>query len=89
MQLLNYLFAYYGIDWFGTLFVVLGIYFLGEKQKKGFIFGVIGSSAWLIFAVMVDSVASFVLNVLMIGLNIRGYLKWIKEDTPPVSTQNS
>ncbi|MFT5171144.1 MAG: drug/metabolite transporter (DMT)-like permease [Candidatus Marinamargulisbacteria bacterium] len=76
MPVLSYFTGYYGIDWIGMLFIVMGIYYLGEKNKKGFLLGIVGCVALLIFSVLSKSVANGVLNTAMIILNIRAYKKW-------------
>ena len=80
MLLLKSITQYFFVDWLGMLFIVLAIYFIGEKQRKGFLLGMLGSISWLIFSVMVESFASILLNVVMIGLYLRGYYKWSRHD---------
>jgi hypothetical protein len=71
---------YYLVDWVGMCCIILTIYKIGEKKRCGFLFGVMGSIAWLIFSVLAQSLASISLNIIMIGLYIRGYVKWGHEE---------
>ena len=70
------IFKYHGIDWIAIIMTFLTLYYLGEKRRFGFIFGIVASIAWLIFGVLVDSIANIVANVIFIALNLRGYLNW-------------
>ena len=54
----------------------LTLYYLGEKRRFGFVFGIVASISWLIFGILVDSIANIIANVIFIALNLRGYLNW-------------
>ena len=70
------LFKYHGIDWIAIIMTFLTLYYLGEKRRFGFVFGVLASISWLIFGILVDSIANIVANIIFIALNLRGYLNW-------------
>jgi hypothetical protein len=74
--MLELLFKYYGIDWTAIFTMFLFMYYIGSKKRFAFIFGIISSAAWVIFAIMAQSVASIIANSVMILLNIRGYFYW-------------
>ena len=74
------IFKYHGIDWVAIIMTFLTLYYLGEKRRFGFIFGIVASIAWLIFGVLVDSIANIVANVIFIALNLRGYLNWKEQN---------
>jgi len=70
------LFKYHGIDWIAIIMTFLTLYYLGEKRRFGFVFGILASISWLIFGILVDSIANIVANIIFIALNLRGYLNW-------------
>ena len=74
------IFKYHGIDWVAIIMTFLTLYYLGEKRRFGFIFGIVASIAWLIFGVLVDSIANIIANVIFIALNLRGYLNWKEQN---------
>lgn len=76
--MLELLTKYYGIDWITILSSFLFMYYIGNKKRRGFIFGFIGSVAGLIFSIMVQSIANIIASSIFIILNIRGYLLWNK-----------
>ena len=69
---------YYGIDWIGMVLMLISVYLLSESKQSGFIYGAVGNTVWIIFALMAHSLASILLNTGLFFLNIRGYLKWKK-----------
>lgn len=71
---------YHGIDWLAMMLTFLTLYYLGEKKRFGFIFGILASIAWLTFGVLVDSIANIIANVIFIVLNLRGYVNWKKQN---------
>ena len=70
------LLKYHGVDWIAMVLTFLTLYYLGEKRRSGFVFGILASISWLIFGVLVHSIANIVANVIFIALNLRGYLNW-------------
>ena len=70
------LLKYHGIDWIAMIMTFLALYYLGEKRRFGFIFGILASISWLTFGVLVDSIANIIANVIFIVLNLRGYVNW-------------
>ena len=69
---------YYGIDWLASALAVLMIYFLGNKNRIGFYFGVAANFNWFVFAILAASPPIFVSNLVFLGLNLRGIYKWKK-----------
>ena len=72
---------YHGSDWVGMTGNLFGIYYLSKQRKRGFLIGSIGCLGWLCFGVITGSVPSVVSNIIYIGMNIRGWVKW-KKDPP-------
>ena len=67
---------YHGIDWIAMIMTFCSLYYLGEKKRCGFVFGIAASISWLTFGALAGSVANVVANIIFIILNIRGYLNW-------------
>jgi nicotinamide riboside transporter PnuC len=82
MDMLELIGKYYGTDWLAMSMAFLFIYYVGEKKRHGFIFGILVSIFWLIFAFLAQSVANVIANVAFVFLNIRGYVYWGKEGSP-------
>ncbi len=82
----EYLTQYYGIDWAAMILVIVGLWLLGRKQKVGFVVNVAGAVLWIVFNVMVDSVAGVLANAILIFVNIQGWWRWSRR--PPVRENN-
>ena len=74
------LLKYHGIDWIAIIMTFLTLYYLGERRRFGFVFGIVASISWLIFGILVDSIANIIANVIFIALNLRGYLSWKEQN---------
>jgi nicotinamide riboside transporter PnuC len=74
------IFKYHGIDWIAIIMTFLTLYYLGERRRFGFVFGIVASISWLIFGILVDSIANIVANIIFIALNLRGYLNWKEQN---------
>ena len=75
---LDSLFNYYGIDWIGALMLFVSTFLIGNKKREGFLVGIGGCLLMLVFSIMAGSVGSFVLNVVLGILNLRGYFRWTR-----------
>jgi len=71
---------YYGFDWLALIIGVVGIWKLGSKKRSGFIFYMLAAVCGFVFSVLANSVAYMVVNVITFSLQLRGYLKWRKDD---------
>lgn len=58
---------------------VISLYFLAKHRKIGFVFGIMGSVAWMVFAILAGSVANILANLVYVGFNIHCWRQW-KED---------
>jgi hypothetical protein len=73
------LFNYYGVDWIGTGLMIVGVYLLSEKNKKGFMLSAISNIFWIGFGCMSSSIATILLNAGLMLINIKGFRNWEKE----------
>lgn len=72
------LLKYYGIDWTAMVLMFSSIHALGIKKRHGFIFGAAACLCWIVFGIIVGSVADIVANVICLGMNILGLVRWSK-----------
>ena len=76
---MDFISNYYGFDWLALLAGVIGIWQLGAKNRSGFLFYMIAGVFGLVFATLAHSVAYVVVNILILVLNIRGFILWGKD----------
>jgi hypothetical protein len=72
-------FQYYGIDWLAMLMSLSVIFFIGDKKRYGFLIGIIGACAWIFTNYLAHVWPGVILNIILIGLYTRGYIKWGKD----------
>ena len=82
----HYVLRYYGVDWIVLCTVFLGIFLLGERNKEGFLLGMVSSMFGLVFSVQVGSVANGIASGVLFFLYLRGYLRWIREERRETKT---
>lgn len=69
---------YYGLDWVAMMASLAFLFLIGNKKRYGFIIYTIANIAWIVVNYMAGIWPGVILNIIMIGLNARGYLKWEK-----------
>lgn len=70
------LFKYYGIDWGAMIATFFMLYYLGNKKRQGFLFGIIASILWIAFNTLVQSAPGILANIIFVTINLRSYVKW-------------
>jgi hypothetical protein len=65
-----------GTDWVGMVFGLISTYMLAKERRYGFLVGVIGGIGWVIFGFLTGTVAGIMSNVLLIGFNVHGFIRW-------------
>jgi hypothetical protein len=74
------IFKYYAIDWFAMSFSFIALYLIGEKNKYAFVFFITGNALWLLLGIILNSLAMIIGNSIFLITNIRGLIKWFRED---------
>ncbi|MEZ5427588.1 MAG: hypothetical protein R2747_15065 [Pyrinomonadaceae bacterium] len=70
---------YYGIDWLATVCGLLGVYFLGNKNKIGFVLFMGASTSWITFGVLTGSIAVVIGSSVFLMMHFRGWLSWRRD----------
>ena len=70
------IFKYYGIDWLLFILVLIHLWLLGNKNKLAFAFGILGCVCGIVFGIMIESIASVVMNFTFGLLHLRAFIKW-------------
>lgn len=72
----NAFFEYYGIDWIAALFLICYWYYNGEKKRIGFVFGILASICWIVYAYLSNSLANIIINLIGMTFFIIYFFKW-------------
>jgi hypothetical protein len=70
---------YYGFDWAAMALTLLAIYMLGDKRRMGFVIMIIGNLSWVVVGILADSLAMILANLIFGAMNVRGIVKWSRE----------
>lgn len=74
---------YYGTDWLASFAGLIGMYFLSNHKRQGFLFNMAGILLGTVFAVLAKSSPLVLVNIIAFGLNFRGFIKWKKISGAP------
>lgn len=78
---MNEILQYGGVDWAAMVITFVAIYLLGNKRREGFACMIAANLFWVVFGVLAKSYAMIVANIGFAVMNVRGYMKWSREDT--------
>lgn len=66
------------LSWIGNLFIVIGLWRIGYKDRNAFLFSIIGETLWIAWSVLTHNWSlAFICTVFNV-LALRNYLKWGK-----------
>lgn len=68
------------MGWVGNIFLVIGIWLVGYKNRKAFIFSVLGESIWLAYSIKREMYDLAFICVIFGGLAIRNWYLWGKKE---------
>lgn len=71
------------MDWVGTAFTLSGLWLIGNRNRTGFLVGIIGCIFWAVFGMERSILSITVVNVIFIFVNARGWLRWSGERVTP------
>jgi nicotinamide riboside transporter PnuC len=82
----EFLGQYYGLDWIAMATSLLFIYYIADKKRFGFLFGLASAITWTAVNVMASIWPGVFLNLVLIALHTRGYMKWKPDAENPETT---
>jgi hypothetical protein len=79
MAMLQPLIRYYGIDWLLFILVVMHLWMLGNKCRSAFIFGAMACCCGFCFGILIESIATILMNIVFFSMHVRAYIRWGKD----------
>ena len=67
---------FYGLDWAAMIFSLAALYFLGKKDRTGFVFFAAANLCLIFVGCLAPSVAIIAGNLLYAVINLRSFAKW-------------
>lgn len=84
------LFKYYGLDWISIFLNLMAVIQLGNKSKWGFVIFVAANLLWIIIGItLLQSYAIAFGNSIFLVTNIRGFIKWQRQEELNLTEENS
>jgi hypothetical protein len=69
------------MDWIASFITMVNVWLLGEQNKYGWVVGMAGNVLWVVYSLWLTwQIPLAILNVVFLGLNIRGYKNWSEEE---------
>lgn len=65
------------IGWLGNVFIVIGLYGIGNRWRPAFIFSVLGELCWIYKAGCMHLWDLLAMCLIFAALAIRSYFKWV------------
>ena len=67
------------LGWIGNLFIVAGLWGVGDKRRHAFLFSIAGEGAWIANAHSREDWALTSICVVFLLMAVRGWIKWGRE----------
>ena len=67
------------MDWIATIFILLGYWLAGDKHKSAWLFSIVGSIIWVVYAVDIQLWSLVSVNAIFIILGAINLYKWNKK----------
>lgn len=67
------------LGWLATLVLLVGYYLNAKKLISSWVLWFVGNSAMLIYALLITSYSVAFLSVVLMGMNVYGYISWKNE----------
>lgn len=64
------------LGWIGNLFIIAGLWGVGNRSRRAFLFSVVGEACWISNATARRDWALASICVVFAVMAIRGYIKW-------------
>ncbi|MFA5326435.1 MAG: hypothetical protein WC384_01460 [Prolixibacteraceae bacterium] len=83
------LFKYYGLDWISIFLNLMAVIQLGNKSKWGFVIFIAANLFWIAIGItLLQSYAIAFGNSIFLITNIRGFIKWHRQDAINIPAEN-
>ena len=64
------------LGWFGNILIVVGLWGVGNRQRRAFLFSIAGEAVWVLHAANQQLWDLASVCVVFLVMAIRGYIKW-------------
>ena len=68
------------MDWIGSALIITAWFLISHKRRCGFLFNLVGSALWVLWAILQPAVSVAVVCAFYIFASVYGWLQWGKEE---------
>ena len=65
-----------GLGWFGNIFIVVGLWYIGNQKRWAFLLTTLGEVIWILHSYLMGQNDLMVICILFAALQFRGWLKF-------------
>ena len=69
---------YFYLDWLGMALGMLGLWLLGNRDRRGFVAFMISNLIWIAIGFWISSLAMILGNAVILVVNARGWRRWTR-----------
>jgi len=73
--------------WVGTFFILFGYYLNANKKTTSWVTWFIGNTLMLIYSIFIVAYPQVVLALVLLGLNVYGYIQWKADQNSNLSSR--
>ena len=67
------------IGWIGNIFFLSAAILISRKIKYGFLFNIVGNSAYIFFGILAMKWSITILSIMLVLANIYGFINWSRK----------
>lgn len=67
---------YHYLDWIGMALGMLGLWMLGNHDRRGFVAFLLSNLIWIAIGFWISSLAMVLGNAAIFVVNLRGWIRW-------------
>ncbi len=64
------------LGWIGDVFIVVGLYGVGNRSRRAFLASIVGEACWILRATALRDWALAAICVVFLLMAVRSYIKW-------------
>jgi hypothetical protein len=64
------------LQWVGDVFIIAGVWYVGEKKRFAFLLSMIGNGLWLVYCTRAQMLQLGILASVFIWLSFRNWQMW-------------
>jgi hypothetical protein len=68
------------LGWLGNILILTAIWLIGQKNRRGWIFSILGNAIWCVYALVLSSYSMLFIDGFTLAMGIYYWNKWKESD---------